>query len=91
MQHAVGRFGHVLKFLSNVIARHRHASVSGGGAGSRQNADTILTTATTRHARNARGASAIPITGANIAARTRSTANATARSSVNATPGEANA
>lgn len=54
VQHAVRRFGRVLKFHSNATARHPRASVS-GGAGSRRNRGTIPITVTTRHAHGARG------------------------------------
>ena len=90
VQHAVRRFGRVLKFHSNAIARLPPVSVSAGGAGSSLNGRAILPTKTISYALNARGVNAIPTTGANTAAPTRSTASAIARSNANATTGGAN-
>jgi hypothetical protein len=91
VQHAVRCFGRALKFHSNVIARHPRVSVSVGGAGSSLNARAILPTKIISYAHNGRGRRAIPTTGENTAAPTRSTASAIARSNANATTGGASA
>lgn len=55
MQHAVRRFGCVLKFHSNATARHPPVSVSVGGAGSPRSARAILTTTIIRYGKRWKG------------------------------------
>jgi hypothetical protein len=91
VQHAARIFGRELKFRSSATAQPPRVSVSDADTGSRPNARTTLTTTTTRHGHNVRGASAIPIIGATTASRIQNTATAIVHSNARVTLGDANA